>query len=127
MERLYRLFDNFSKLVEWAIGTPWALIIAIASIIIWAASGPFFDYSDSWQLVINSSTTVLTWLMLFLLQSTQNRGNLALHVKLDELLRAVGNARTSVALAEELERPELDALHEELREEAQRDKEQHRD
>jgi low affinity Fe/Cu permease len=121
MEALSRWFDNLSKKIEYAIGTPTAFLIACASIVVWAAAGPFFGWSDTHQLIINTATTILTWLMLFLLQATQNRDNLALHLKIDELLRAVGEARTSVALAEEMDRPELDALHEELRQEAKRD------
>jgi low affinity Fe/Cu permease len=118
---LYRVFDNFSKRVEYAIGTPWAFITAIALIAIWAALGPLFSFSDSWQLVVNSATTVLTWLMLFCLQATQTRDNRAIHLKLDELLRAIDGARTPLALAEEMPTADLDRLHNEMRDAALRE------
>ena len=87
------LFRNFSHRVAEAVGSPWAFLAGVAVTIIWGATGPLFHYSDTWQLVINTGTTIITFLMVFLIQSTQNRDSKALHLKLDELIRAVASAR----------------------------------
>jgi low affinity Fe/Cu permease len=87
------LFRAFAQRISNVTGTPWAFLIAVAVIVIWAVSGPLFGYSDTWQLVINTGTTIVTFLMVFLIQNTQNRDAVALHLKLDELLRAVEGAR----------------------------------
>jgi low affinity Fe/Cu permease len=97
-----------------AAGRPWAFVIAAASIIIWALTGPLFHFSDTWQLVINTATTIITFLMVFLIQNTQNRDTKALHLKLDELLRGVGGARTSLVDLESLSDEELETLHKEF-------------
>lgn len=78
--------------------------------VVWAVTGPWFNYSDSWQLVINTSTTIATFLMVFLIQNTQNRDAKAIHIKLDELIKAEGKARNGVVSAEELSEKELDHL-----------------
>lgn len=93
-----------------AAGSPWAFILAMLAILIWAILGPFFDYSDTWQLVVNTATTIVTFLMVFLIQNTQNRDTKALHLKLDELLRGVHGARTSLINLENLSDEELDEL-----------------
>jgi low affinity Fe/Cu permease len=92
-KKLNDLFRTFAHSTSNAVGTPWAFLIAVAVIVIWAVSGPLFGYSDTWQLVINTGTTIVTFLMVFLIQNTQNRDAAALHLKLDELLRAVEGAR----------------------------------
>jgi len=86
----------------------------LAMIAIWAALGPMFNYSDTWQLVINTSTTIVTFLIVFLIQNTQNRDARALHLKLDELIRANKEARNALIDLEEMSDMELDKLHHEL-------------
>ncbi len=97
------------------LGSPWALATAFALVVIWAVSGPYFGYSDAWQLVINTSTTVVTFLMAFLIQATQFRESKAINLKIDELLRAVEGARTSFVNLESLTDAELEAIESELR------------
>src|SRR5204862_3962834 len=84
-----------------------AFLLAVAIVLIWAASGPIFNFSDTWQLVINTATTVVTFLMVFLIQNTQNRDSQAIHTKLDELLVATQGARNTLAIAEEFSVEEL--------------------
>jgi low affinity Fe/Cu permease len=108
-------FAKFSRHVEHAVGSPWAFAVAVALIVVWAATGPWFHWSDTWQIVINTLTTIITFLMVFLIQATQTRDTRAMHLKLDELLRAVEGARTPLALAEEMPTADLDRLHDEMR------------
>ena len=95
-------------------GSPWVFFVAFAAVISWAATGPVFDYSDSWQLVINTATTILTFLMVFLIQNTQNRDAKAIQLKLDELIRAVDGARTRLVRLENLSDDELGELQEQF-------------
>ena len=97
-----------------AVGTPAAFLLALLCITAWAALGPLFHFSDTWQLVINTATTIITFLMVFLIQNTQNRDTKALHLKLDELLRGVAGARTSLVSLESLSDDELDRLQEQF-------------
>jgi low affinity Fe/Cu permease len=97
-----------------AVGTPAAFLIALLCIVTWAAVGPLFHFSDTWQLVINTATTIITFLMVFLIQNTQNRDTKAVHLKLDELLRGVAGARTSLVSLESLSDQELDRLQEQF-------------
>jgi low affinity Fe/Cu permease len=91
-------------------GSPWAFILAALAIVIWAVTGPLFGFSDTWQLVINTSTTIITFLMVFLIQNTQNRDAKALHLKLDELIRAIQGARNELVDLEDLTDEELAKL-----------------
>lgn len=103
-----------STTARWS-GKPIAFLLASTCVIVWAATGPLFGYSDTWQLVINTSTTIVTFLMVFLIQNTQNRDTMALQLKLSELILVINEAEDRVAGAEDLSDDELEALHEELR------------
>ena len=104
------LFRRFSRLTAQAVGSVWAFFIALLVIVVWAVSGPLFHFSDTWQLVINTGTTIVTFLMVFLIQATQNRDSREIHLKLDELLRAISKARTGMADLDDLSDKELDRL-----------------
>ncbi len=95
-------FRRFAAVIATATGSPWAFMIAVLIILAWGVSGPLFHFSDTWQLVINTSTTIITFLMVFLIQNTQNRDAVAIQLKLDELLRSVVGARTSLVDLENL-------------------------
>jgi low affinity Fe/Cu permease len=103
-------FDRFARWTEHRVGSPMAFGLALAVIIGWAASGPFFGWSDTWQLVINTGTTIVTFLMVFLIQSTQSRDTRALHLKLDELIRVNQMARNSLFNLEEMSEAEVEEI-----------------
>jgi low affinity Fe/Cu permease len=107
-------FRKFASKISELAGTPWAFIAAVLLIIGWAVTGPFFGFSDVWQLVINTGTTIITFLMVFLIQNTQNRDAKAIHLKLDELLRGVEGARTSMVDLEDLSDEDLKKLQNEF-------------
>jgi low affinity Fe/Cu permease len=112
-----RVRDTFRKVATTAsavVGSPWAFLLAFSFVILWAISGPWFRFSDTWQLVINSTSSIVTFLVAFLIQNTQSRDAKAIHLKLDELLRAVGKARTGLVGLEEMSDDELDRLHEQF-------------
>ena len=109
------VFRKFAQAISHAVGSPWAFIIAVLIIVVWAGTGPLFGYSDTWQLVINTGTTIITFLMVFLIQNTQNRDAKAIHLKLDELLKGVKGARTRMVDLEELSDEELEKLHKEFK------------
>lgn len=100
-------FLNFAKSTSYWTGNPYVFLSATSIIIIWLVTGPIFDYSDTWQLVINTGTSVITFLMVFLIQNTQNRDSKALQLKLDELIRATEGAHTVLLDLEELSDEEL--------------------
>ena len=97
------------------VGTHWAFLVALGVVLVWAITGPMFHYSDSWQLVINTGTTIVTFLMVFLIQSTQNRDGKALQLKLDELIRAQKSARNVFADLEDATEAELREFQQEFR------------
>ncbi|MDO1559730.1 low affinity iron permease family protein [Brevundimonas sp. 2R-24] len=117
---MHRLFTHLSTAVaRWA-GRPLAFVLCLTIIAVWALTGPIFDFNDTWQLVINTGTTIVTFLMVFLIQNTQNRDNAALHAKLDELLHAVRAADERFVGIEHLTDKELEQVLEEVEARAQR-------
>ena len=100
-------FTRLTKATAHASGQPATFIAAVSIIVVWAALGPMFGFSDTWQLVINTGTTIVTFAMVFLIQSTQNRDSEAMQVKLDEIIRAIGNAKNELLDLEELEERDL--------------------
>ena len=109
--------DTFHRFAHWVsdrMGSPWAFFVAVSVILAWGISGPVFGYSDTWQLYINTATTIVTFLMVFLIQNTQNRDAKAIHLKLDELLRGVKGARTSLVHLEQWTDGELAELEQQF-------------
>src|SRR5205809_2050865 len=105
------MFRKFARRVSHLVGTSWAFMLALLIVAVWLATGPLFHYSDTWQLVINTGTTIITFLIVFLIQNTQNRQDTAIQLKLDELLKGVKGARTSLVDIEDLSDEELERLH----------------
>jgi low affinity Fe/Cu permease len=103
-------FSRFARWTERQVGSPISFAIAVAIVVLWAGSGPFFGWSDTWQLVINTGTTIVTFLMVFLIQSTQSRDTQALHLKLDELIRVNRAARNSLLNLEEMSEEEIEQV-----------------
>jgi low affinity Fe/Cu permease len=108
----FRIFARKSSNV---LGSPWAFVIALLIIVVWAATGPTFHFSDTWQLIINTGTTIVTFLMVFIIQNTQNRDAKAVHLKLDEIIRAIKGARNELVDLEELSDEDLKKLEEQFR------------
>jgi len=106
------IFTRFASATARGAGHPVALATAVAVIVIWALSGPAFGFSDTWQLFINTGTTVLTFLMVFLIQNSQNRDSAAMHLKLDELIRSVKDAHNNLIDSENMTQKDLDHLQE---------------
>lgn len=116
MVPMTRRISFFTRFARWAAnitGRPVTFIVAVTVLIVWAVSGPLFGFSDTWQLVINTGTTIITFLMVFLIQNTQNRDTEALQIKLDELIRANKLARNAVLDLEEMDEKQLNAIREE--------------
>lgn len=112
-----RFFTWFAGLISFAAGQPLAFIIAFATIIVWAVTGPMFAYSDTWQLVINTGTTIVTFLMVFLIQNSTNRDAAAMQAKLDELIRAVAKARGEFIGIEHMSEKEVEDIRRALEKE----------
>lgn len=108
-------FRRFANTLSVALGTHWAFVGALLVVLAWAALGPMFHFSDTWQIVINTGTTIVTFLMVFIVQSTQNRDGQAIQLKLDELIRAQKQARNLFTDVEDATEEELAALEEEFR------------
>ena len=108
--RIRDAFGVFARKTSTVLGSAWAFVVALLIIVVWAATGPTFHYSDTWQLIINTGTTIVTFLMVFLIQNTQNRDAKAVHLKLDELIRALGPARNKLVDLEKLSDDELKNL-----------------
>src|ERR671923_2278362 len=117
-------FGRFATGAARAMGHPLAFLLAVLIIVVWAVTGPFFGFSDTWQLVINTGTTIVTFLVVFLIQNTQNRDSTALQLKLDELIRAMEGAHNSLLDLEELEEQDLERLRAAYGELARRAREQ---
>ncbi len=113
---MHELFNRISKRVSYAAGSPPAFVLSILIVIVWAGTGPLFRFSDTWQLVINTGTTIATFLMVFLIQNTQNRDSLAIQLKLDELIRSSADARNEMIDLESLSDEKLKAIHDEFEE-----------
>ena len=109
-----RLFTRFSTLISAATGQPLAFVLAFAVIVVWALTGPVFAYSDTWQLVVNTGTTIVTFLMVFLIQNSQSRDAAAMQAKLDELIRAVDKAREQFIAIEHLPDSEIEKIRKAL-------------
>src|SRR4051812_41020061 len=112
---MQEIFRKASHYISEAVGSSWAFVLAVLVVVVWAVSGPIFSYSDTWQLVINTGTTILTFLMVFLIQNTQNRDAHAIHLKLDELIRAIDPARNSLIDIEKVSDAELEKIAEEFK------------
>ena len=108
--RIRDAFGVFARKTSSVLGSAWAFVAAILIILLWAMTGPTFHYSDTWQLIINTGTTIVTFLMVFLIQNTQNRDAKAVHLKLDELIRAIGPARNKLVDLEKLSDDDLKTL-----------------
>jgi low affinity Fe/Cu permease len=111
---LNEFFRKFAHLTSTVVGSAWSFIVAVLIIIVWGITGPMFNFSDTWQLIINTGTTIVTFLMVFLIQNTQNRDAKAIHLKLDELLRALKGARTALVDLEDMSDEELEKLQKEF-------------
>ena len=108
-------FRKFAHASAAAVGSPLAFLAGVIIVLVWGVTGPAFRYSDTWQLVINTGTTIVTFLMVFLIQNTQNRDAKAMHLKLDELIRAVASARNRLVHLEDLSDADLKVLEEEFK------------
>ena len=111
---LDRIFTRLANRIAWFVGQPMAFVAALSAIVVWAATGPLFGYSDTWQLVVNTSTTIVTFLIVFLIQNSQNRDAAALHAKLDELIRATAEARNTFVGIEHMTERQLTAIRDAL-------------
>ena len=118
--KLQQGFGLFAQATARLTGRPGTFLLAVLVIVVWAATGPIFDYSDTWQLVINTGTTIVTFLMVFLIQNTQNRDTLAIQLKLAEVILAMKGVPNKFAIIEDLSDEELEELHESCRSHAEK-------
>jgi low affinity Fe/Cu permease len=107
-------FSKFAHRMSIIVGSYWVFLLALFIIIIWGITGPFFHFSDTWQLVINTSTTIITFLMVFLIQNTQNRDATVIHLKLDEIIRSIKSARNEMIDLEDCSEEEMEKFQEEF-------------
>ncbi|MEP6603487.1 MAG: low affinity iron permease family protein [Spartobacteria bacterium] len=112
--RVQDAFSTFARKTSAVLGSAWSFCIAILIILVWAVTGPTFHFSDTWQLIINTGTTIVTFLMVFLIQNTQNRDAKAVHLKLDELIRALQGARNKLVDLEKMSEDDLKTLEKEF-------------
>ena len=124
MDKRTGWFVAFAQGVSTLTGRPITFVVAVAAIVIWAASGPLFGFSDTWQLVINTTTTIVTFLMVFVIQNTQNRDTAAMHIKIDELIRVTGKARNVLLDLEELDDKTFELLRQDYEQLARKAKSQ---
>jgi low affinity Fe/Cu permease len=110
---LKSVFNTVAKRTAYATGTPWTFIAAVSVVVIWGITGPLFDFNDTWQLVINTGTTIITFLMVFLIQHTQNADTAAMQIKLDELIRVIPHANKQLLDLEELDEERLEEIRKE--------------
>src|SRR6186713_2066376 len=115
LRRLHNYFSHFAQQTSHASGQPTTFLLALMVVVVWGVTGPIFNYSDTWQLVINTGTTIVTFLMVFLIQNTQNRDTLAIQLKLAELILAIKGVPNKFALIEDLTDEELERLHNDCR------------
>jgi low affinity Fe/Cu permease len=108
------IFRHLAEKAAHAVGSYWAFLIALLTIVVWALTGPYFNYSDTWQLFINTGTTIVTFLMVFLIQNTQNRETRIVSLKLDELLRGVEGARTGLVELDHMSDEDLERVRQEF-------------
>jgi low affinity Fe/Cu permease len=113
--KVHELFRRFAQATSSAVGTPWAFVLAVGIVVAWAVTGPAFHFSDTWQLVINTGTTIVTFLMVFMIQGAQNRDARAIHLKLDELIRSKRGARNVLVDLEHCTDEELAEIEAEFR------------
>lgn len=113
---MHQIFRKFAHWTSQVAGSPWAFVTAFVIIVAWAISGPLFHFSTSWQLVVNTVTTILTFLMVFLIQNTQNRDSRAVHLKLDELIKSIDSARNQLIDIEDSSDEAIAKLDEEFNE-----------
>ena len=113
--RIREAFRVFARGASAVLGTAWVFVSAIIIIAVWGATGHFYNYSDTWQLLINTGTTIVTFLMVFLIQNTQNRDSKAVHLKLDELIRAIDSARNHLVNVDRLSDDELKTLEKQFK------------
>lgn len=111
LKKINRIFDRFAQVITRFVGSSYAFGIAFFIILLWVISGPIFNYSDTWQLVINTGTTIITFLMVFLIQRSQNKDSLSVEIKLNELIASTKNASNHLVDIESLTEEDLDAIH----------------
>jgi low affinity Fe/Cu permease len=115
MSQLQHRFGQFAKRIERVVGHPFTFALMLALIVVWAVTGPIFKFSDTWQLVINTGTTIVTFLMVFLIQNSQNRDTGAIQAKLDELIRAIEGAHNALLDLEELDDEQIEHIRRDYR------------
>lgn len=122
MKKINELFSKFTSKVSLILGHAWVFIIALITLIIWGISGPLLGFSDTWQLVINTSTTIVTFLMVFIIQNTQNRDNMAMNIKQDAMMRKLGITEKDLIEAEDASDKKLEKQKQRIQKRAEKRK-----